>query len=131
MVARQRAVARSEARSSAHEKAKQREALAEVARHVEVALGEARHLVAAEGLRAEVEGHRLRPIESGKLRGGGGALNAREWLDSTITGPRARSSDSNGEYPKASAQHRAPSAKTSAAPRRASPIDGCQSSGAL
>lgn len=74
MVARQRAVARSEARSSAHEKAKHREALAEVARHVEVALGEARHLVAAEGLRAEVEGHRLRPIESGKLRGGGGAL---------------------------------------------------------
>ena len=50
--------------------------------------------------------------------GGAGALNAREWLDSTITGPRARSSLSNGEYPKASAQHKAPSAKISAAPRR-------------
>ena len=54
--------------------------------------------------------------------GGAGALNAREWLDSTITGPRARNSLSNGEYPKASAQHKAPSAKISEAPRRASPI---------
>ena len=63
--------------------------------------------------------------------GGAGALNARECDDSTMTGPRARSSLSNGEYPKASAQPKAPSAKTSAAPWRASPICGCQSSGAL
>ena len=46
--------------------------------------------------------------------GGAGALNARECDDSTITGPRARSSLSNGEYPKASAQHKPPSAKISA-----------------
>ena len=58
----------------------------------------------------------------------GWPLKARGMRDSSRVPARAAFV---GEYPKASAQHKAPSAKISAAPRRASPIWGCQSSGAL